>query len=106
MKRGFKVVLVLAMISALGVGAACSRKYVTEADFERIDNGMSYSEVKSILGSPLVGSRAETTFLWTTKDKTKGILLNFDSPKGSVSGRIIINSEPMLKEAIDGLSRK
>ncbi|MEW6367627.1 MAG: outer membrane protein assembly factor BamE [Acidobacteriota bacterium] len=104
MKLGVQPFLILTL--SLGFVVACGTKDLTKADLERVNNGMSFSEVKAILGSPHLASKDQTTFLWTTKDKTQGIYVNFDAAKGKVSGIIILEDEPVLKRAMDSLARQ
>lgn len=76
MQRWLKVVTVVLGIVSL---SACSR--VTLANYEKLKVGMSYEEVKGILGDPEKCSELLVVTQCSWGDSTRGVSANFMADK-------------------------
>jgi hypothetical protein len=79
-RKPFKPICVIAaIVVVIGALSACSRSRVTQENFDKIKNGMTFEEVKKILGEPAdsasvdIGIFSGGTSTWKGKDGTVSI---------------------------------
>jgi hypothetical protein len=86
-RHSFKPIAVaVALIMTIGAAVSCSRARVTQENFDRIEKGMTFEEVKTILGEPAdsasvdIGVFSGGTSTWKGKDGST-VMIQFANGK-------------------------